>query len=292
MKKFGIFAASLVISGAALADTITSPGAAFVSVPLTFQSTTGSGTAPFWNNYSSDGMDMNGGDYLTGSNPALGATNYLGTGGAFGNYLSTGSSTVDSTANFNFLQTAVSAQITLLYTNGLANAGSNGTEIGIYNVQNPTQKLVLFSHGSLYNPAAGGIYNNNVSPLTPFSVNTWANYGIYANTCGLDWKGVFCDTYYSNTALDQSSEVARQHFALFQNAQNPQSYFIGFEEGRGYNPNEGWGDYNDVVFRIQTTTSPIITVTDVVPTPEPATFSIIGLGLVGLGLLSRRRAKV
>ena len=92
MKAFVIFAAAvaILIPAAALADTISSPGDNFVGVPLTFQSTTGSNTPPFWNNYSLDGMDLNSGDFLTGSNPAMGTINYLGSGGVFGDYLSSG----------------------------------------------------------------------------------------------------------------------------------------------------------------------------------------------------------
>ena len=89
MKRFGIFAAAILIPAAVLADTISSPGAGFVGVPLTFSSTTGSSGgagAPFWNNNSSDGLNLNAGYFLTGSNAAMGLTNYLGTGGAFGSY--------------------------------------------------------------------------------------------------------------------------------------------------------------------------------------------------------------
>jgi len=286
MKKFGIFAGALLIPAAALADIISSPGAAFVNVPFSFQSTTGSNAAPFWNNNSLDGSDMNAGDYLTGSNPSLGLTDYLSSTGGFGNYLSTAGSGLDAPVNFSFLQTALSVNVTLLYTNAGANIGPYGTEIGFYNVQDPSQKLTLFSHGSLANPY-GGTYNNNVSPIAPFSANTWANYGVYAITC--DYYGASCRTYYSDAGLDPADEPSHQHFALFQNAQNPQSYFIGFEDIFGLNTAEGYGDYNDAIFRLQTTTSftPHVLVEN--PVPEPATFAMLGLGLAGLGFLHRRR---
>ena len=157
MKTLGIFIAAILIPAAALADTITSTGASFVGVPLDFQSTTGSNSglgAPFWNNNSMDGANMNAGDFLTGSNANLGLTDYLSSGAGFGNYLSTGSSGLDAPTNFNFVQSGLTVDVTLLYTNAAANIEYAtqvlpGTEIGFYNVQDPSQKQVIFAHGTL-----------------------------------------------------------------------------------------------------------------------------------------------
>ena len=297
MKTFGILAAAaLLMPAAALADAITSPGAAFVSVPLTFQSTTGSNgglEVPFWNNNSLDGLNMNGGYFLTGSNPIKGmTTDYLSSTGGFGDYLSTGGAAPDAPADFSFLQSGLTDQITLLYSNGGANMTTTyGTQIGFYNVADPSQKVILFDHGTLYNPAAGsgGVYNNNLSPESPFSVSTFADYGIFANTCRYTSNGsIACSTFYSDTALNPDEGLMHQHFAIFENPQDPQTYFVAFKDIFGLNSTEGYGDFNDAIFEIQTTTSPIHTV---LTTPEPATFSIIGLGLLGLGLLRRRRAQ-
>ena len=275
-----------------MADTISSTGS-LVSVPANFQATTGSGGASFWNNNSVDGANMNVEDYLTGSNPAMGSTDYLGAG--FGDYLSTGG----SATNFTFLQSALSVQATLLFTDSPANytygfPGFIGTQIGLYNVADPSQNETLFAGGTLYNlNAPNGIFNNNVNPQTPVTVGNWANYGVYAYAC---WFSTYptpsCNMFYSNAALNSTG--TSQHFALFENPQDPNTFYIGFEDGI-YPSVEGQGDYNDVIFKLQTTqnqtfniqTFNILDQGPLTVTPEPATWSVLGLGLAGLVVFKR-----
>ena len=294
MKTFGIIAAGLLIAIGAQADTITSAGS-LISVPANFQSTTGASSTPFWNNNSVDGANMNVEDYLTGSNPAMGSTDYLGSG--LGSYLSTGGSGPDA-PNFTFLQSALSVQATLLFSDSPANypydyLGMGGTSIGLYNVANPIQKETLFAAGTLYNSAdPNGVFNNNVTPQSPVSVGTWASYGVYAYTCGLNGPGnAYCNMYYSDATLNQDTDPNHQHFGLFQDPTNPYTYYIGFEANRGLNATEGYGDYNDVIFKFQTAQA--FNTADFSPTtvtPEPATWSILGLGLAGLVVLKRFRS--
>jgi hypothetical protein len=293
MKTFGIIAAGLFTSIAAMANTIDSPGSILVGVPQNFQSTTGTSSTPFWNNNSVDGQNMNAGDYLTGSNPVMGATNYLGTGSNFGSYLSTGAPGLDA-PNFTFSQSGFLVQATLLYSNGQSNypynsMGMVGNQIGLYDVADPTVNETLFATGTLWG-SPNGIINNNVTPQTPVIVGSWSNYGIYSYTCGYDASGApYCHMYYSNSAINWG-DPNHQHFSLFENPETPNTYYIGFEENFGLSATEGNGDYNDVIFKLETTQNQTFNTTDEIAptvTPEPATWSILGLGLAGLVVIRR-----
>lgn len=275
-----------------MADAITSPGSILVGVPQNFQSTTGTSSTPFWNNNSVDGQNMNVADYLTGSNPVLGTTNYLGTGANFGDYLSTGGPGPDA-PNFTFSQSGLLVQATLLFSDGQSNypynsMGMVGNQIGLYDLADPTINETLFATGTLWG-SPNGIINNNVTPQAPIVVGSWSNYGIYSYTCGYDSGTPYCHVYYSNSALNWG-DPNYQHFSLFQNPQTPLTYYIGFEENLGPSATEGYGDYNDVIFKLDTTQLQNVHTDEVIPTvtPEPATFSVLGLGLITLGLLRRR----
>lgn len=299
MKTLGILTAGLIsISIAAMADTITSPGS-LVGIPANFQSTTGANAGqgpPFWNNNSVDGANMNAGDFLTGSNPVMGSTNYLGSGAS---YLSTGGPGPDS-PSFTFKQSGGGVQATLLYSEAPSNytygyTGFAGTQIGLYNVADPSQNETLFASGTLYNlSAVGGVINNNVSPQPTVSFGSWSNYGVYAYTCWFnDDMSTYCNMFYSDASLNQTGKD-HQHFAVFENPTTPNTFYVGFDDGV-YSSVEGNGDFNDVIFKLQTTQLQTLKVTEDIPTtpavtPEPATWTVMGLGLAGLGLL-RRRAK-
>jgi hypothetical protein len=100
--------------------------------------------------------------------------------------------------------------------------------------------------------------------------------------------------YYSNSALNWG-DPNHQHFSLMENPQTPNTYYIGFEENLGLNATEGYGDYNDVIFKLQTTQNQTFNLAqDVAPltvTPEPSTWSIMGLGLAGLVVVRRFKSR-
>ena len=83
------------------------------------------------------------------------------------------------------------------------------------------------------------------------------------------------DTFFSNSALDNApgDTSAHQHFALFGNATDINVFYLGSEDWFG-NPMEGNGDFNDMVFKINS---------DAVP--EPTTFALLGIGLLSLALV-------
>jgi hypothetical protein len=166
-----------------------------------------------------------------------------------------------------------------------------GTQIGLYDVANPTINETLFAAGTLWNFGnPNGIFNNNVTPQAPVTVGSWSNYGVYAYTCGYNPNGVpYCNMFYSNSALNWG-DPNHQHFSLMENPQTPNTYYIGFENNLGLSATEGYGDYNDVIFKLQTTQNQTLNITDDGPpavAPEPATWSILGLGLAGLVVVRR-----
>jgi hypothetical protein len=268
-----IFAVLILAATAARADTVLGTGS-FVPVPIL---DTGHG---FWNNPSRDGTAMNIGYFLTGtggfpagcgSSPLCGA-NYLGISGQ---YYSAGLLFNDQPLNFSFLRNSVALQITIL---GAYSPGNMPTSFGYYDASATTLaaavaiEVTLFASGTI--PGAVG---------TSIKVSPYANYGFFETVCtaavlsGSTYTCTATQTYFSNSNLNPAGETAHQHFALFNLVNHPEVYFIGVEESPANDPIEGLGDYNDVIIAIGDfrPSAP--------PAPEPATFSMIGVGLLVLG---------
>jgi hypothetical protein len=315
MKLNFVLSAALIVSGsAAFADTLNSGGSAATGTAF-------SPTGSFWNNVSSD--------IVNGSNQAN-VGNLLGDTGAFAlngnmtagcptcgvNYMAGGGkmfvnpgNTPDFVSGLNFVRQAGALSISLLY----ANSGGNGNaEIGIYDQSNPASNHLILVQGATSGNLNGQIGNTYTSG-TLFSGGTnmgtynlsagspYANWGIYLRTCEEGSAVTFAQcqtdgavvTFYMGVGSQLPAQyvpydTAHQHFALFQSGSNMNQYYAGIEDfaftsAFPTNPTEGYGDYNDIIIGINTSIGGAV--------PEPATLSVVGLGLVGLGFLRRRSLK-
>jgi hypothetical protein len=286
MRKFGLLATAALVSASGLfADSITSTGT-FVSFGSSgFSSgqanpTSGVAGNPFWNNYSPDigfggSNDMNIGYALTGTG---GFTASILGGDSAANTL-LGTSGADPSA-FTFDSNGDLYTIQVLFSDtGLP----GNVTLGWYDVSNP----------SVLNPIFSNVANTS-TPLTAQSFSPGvANYGFYATVC---FNPPTCDitaTYYTdsgeNTTPDEGvstaygviGDITANRFALFNLNSNAQSYVLGLSEAPNTNGTEQAGDFQDLVVQL----------TDDGPAgvPEPATLSIVGAGLIGLGFARRRR---
>ncbi|HLH43227.1 MAG TPA: hypothetical protein VKV74_09595 [Bryobacteraceae bacterium] len=295
----GLLLSLFVSHRVALADTVYGTGS-FVSFPML-----GSGTA-FWDNASRDGpascgtnsacSGMNIGYFLTdsGNFPALCTyygppstpnsacgTDYLG---SQGQYYAQSSNSPNAPSNFGFLSSSLSIQISLLgaygakdFANNNPYSGNDPTTFGYYDASQNTlagataSEVNIYGSGSL--PAALG--------TTQSILPAYANYGFYVTVCqstvliGATWVCTATDTYFTNSSLNPAG--AHQQFALFTLASNPTTYFIGVEDNLSYDAVEGWGDYQDIVLKIGSSG-----LAPPLPTPEPVTFPLVGVGLLAL----------
>jgi hypothetical protein len=295
MKK--LVAVLLTLSGMALADTISTPVANTV-VPMlpnaTYATDTSLGNTPFFNNVTSDlGGLGNAGYFLTNTgafastlNPVTPPTGYLG-------QVSNNSA---AALAFDLVRQATSINVTVLYQDAPqtnANQGSilSGTTVGIYDASNPANKFQIFGPGGI---TTGATANN----FSTAGISGTGTYGFYATVCQPGFGLGNCYTFYSDTSLNPSvsNEFSsfvlegpgnvHQHFALFTLASG--GFYLAFENSvsstsfDGVGGPEHYGVFDSFILGINTGAGSV---------PEPATLSMMGLGLLSLGLMGRRLRK-
>jgi hypothetical protein len=302
MRK--LLAVLATTSGMMFADVISTPvGNVLVNMPAAgpYAANTAIGNTPFFNNISIDGAQLNAGYFVenTGgpdSNPALhcaGGTCFSsGTITTASQYLGTIADNNAAAPSFNLVRAGTSINITILYQNSVINSGPGGTAFGIYDVGTLAQTQ-LFAAGTIPTSVGGSGVNVNTAGIS----GTGA-YGFYATVCQFPNSSTNCYTFFSNSTLNptvmnfggslivEGPGNPHQHFALYTLNGNATTYYLAFENsitGTGFDGTTGpekYGDFNDVIFKITTAS-----------VPEPATLSMMGLGLLGLGLIGRRIRK-
>jgi hypothetical protein len=260
-----------LISGLAMGDTILENGGSptFTNIPGSIVAPTTATGVPYWNNTSTDcgasTTTCNVGNFLTNTGAIASGTNYNPN-----QYLSGAGSggSNDAAPSFNLVHSTNSLIISLIgvYT------GNTTDQFGIYNAA-LTGAAATASRISLFgtNSALGSSMNE--------SSIAFANVGFYmTNTI----NGV---TWYSNSGLNvpgsSGDPAGHQHFALFTTGTDPNMFFLGITDWITGNGGEGNGDYQDLVIRVNA---------DAV-VPEPATFALMGAGLLGLGFARFRTRK-
>jgi PEP-CTERM motif len=304
--NLGLILIGALAATVANADTVTGTGTFWNLGTQISQGTPGAGCVgyancttvgnPYFLNPSNDGPGLSAYNLLTSQGLINANSNVF-----LANSDSAGSAATIPTS-FNFVRQAGALTISLIYANSSTN---NGAEIGLYNQTdisgvNPANHTVL---------QAGGLVNLNGTnfgaPVTLGSFaggSPYANWGVYVRTCsgGVPATPTGCGAaggtvvQYTETNTGNLSiptlDFGHQHWAIFQSAQNANTYYLALEDfAFGSNgptsfnsPNEGYGDYNDLIFAINTSQT---------GTPEPTTLSIVGLGLVGLAAFGRRFKK-
>jgi hypothetical protein len=251
-----VSAALLLGSVGAFADTISGTGtAAFQNWGTGDLNQNG---APYWDNTSLDGSNMNVGFFLVNAPtaPLAGAPGPLPYwGNAFNSTADTGGS---ADLNFTFNKTTASSIASLQLE---VAANSNINAFGWYTLGDTNDLHTIFS--------------GSASAVTTLSFTPSAQYGF--------WLKGDDGTYFTQSSLNPAGDTSHQHFAVFQQSSTTgaEVYWLGIED---FNVSEfggaegNTGDYNDMLIKISG-----------VAVPEPSSVLLVMSGaFLMLGLRKRR----
>jgi len=240
---------------------------------------------PYWNNLSGDGPNANIGWCLIGGGSCdaggipLGAVPYYGT------------ATGGSVSNLYFTSSGESVTFGLKLTLTNANGGANGLDVFGYYLTNSTGTAIL-SRTPLF--TASSTIGSQV--VLPFPANQ--NYGFYIeNIAGLGTPDETDYFFYTNSSANSANGSmpadTLQHFAIFQVLAGT-NYVLGTVDGNACQPPLFTGmnspcvpatefDYNDIVVSLQFGSG------NQTSTPEPVSAGLVGVALLGVICLSRRK---
>lgn len=262
-------------SSVACADTIVvAGGESFTNVPTNvldpavgtncgLTTNCGSVGGPYWDNNSGSFPEQDAGFFLTAQGAYAGGTDYDPIA-----YLA-GSGSPDAPTSITLDSTTV-ASATLL----LNDTGYTGTTFGYYNESDPADQTVLFGPGALTADIGDAVGLSNLT--------NGENYGFFITRCFVWVSGYSgaCSqytTWYSDDSLD-TTDTGHQHFVIF-TSPTTGDYYIGLSDWIQGNSGEGNGDFSNILIQLNSSA------------PEPATFGMIGAGLLGLGLARVRARK-
>lgn len=225
----------MLISAVAFADTYAGDGAPVVGW------TTGQSGNTYFNNPSTDGSWKNVGFCMAGG----GNCNPVGGNPGALPFWATTATIAPNNIIFNATTTNSASLLVSI-------AGLKSSDVfGIYNVADPSQKIVLGSGAGI---TSSGF---NAADLG------WSQYGFYlTNHYG---------TFLSQSGAEGSADSGNQHFVVFQGEGG--TYFLGMED-QPFSTSDR--DYNDILIRVQAI-------------PEPSTLVMMCTGLLGAAGAIRRK---